>query len=120
FQLASVTAGGPAPILAVILLREFGTSMAIAAYISICAVISLACVCALRERSGTLDHQCPRADRCRYSLGAGGRADSATPENGSRRGAHVGWNQRQSKRARRSGSVTKRRGGIVIAGGPDS
>jgi MFS family permease len=57
FQLASVTAGGPAPILAVILLREFGTSMAIAAYISICAVISLACVYALRERSGTLDHQ---------------------------------------------------------------
>jgi MFS family permease len=57
FQLASVTAGGPAPILAVLLLREFGTSMAIAAYISICAVISLACVFALRERTGTLDLQ---------------------------------------------------------------
>jgi hypothetical protein len=57
FQLASVTAGGPAPLLAVLLLREFGTSMAIAAYISICAVISLACVYALSERSGTFDHQ---------------------------------------------------------------
>jgi MFS family permease len=57
FQLASVTAGGPAPILAVILLREFGTSMAIAAYISICAVISLACVYALTEHAGTFDQQ---------------------------------------------------------------
>lgn len=57
FQLASVTAGGPAPILAVILLREFGTSMAIAAYMSICAVISLACVYTLGDRSGTLDDQ---------------------------------------------------------------
>ena len=57
FQLASVTAGGPAPILAVILLREFGTSMAIAAYISICAVISLACVYALTEHVGTFDQQ---------------------------------------------------------------
>lgn len=57
FQLASVTAGGPAPILAVLLLREFGTSMAIAAYISICAVISLACVYALTEHTGTFDRQ---------------------------------------------------------------
>jgi hypothetical protein len=31
--------------------------MAIAAYISICAVISLACVYALSERNGTLDRQ---------------------------------------------------------------
>jgi hypothetical protein len=31
--------------------------MAIAAYISICAVISLICVYALSERSGTFDHQ---------------------------------------------------------------
>jgi len=53
FRFASVTAGGPAPILAVILLREFGTSMAAAAYISICAVISVTCVYALSERSGT-------------------------------------------------------------------
>ena len=57
FQLASVTAGGPAPIMAVLLLREFGTSMAIAAYISICAVISLACVYALTEHAGTFDQQ---------------------------------------------------------------
>jgi hypothetical protein len=55
FQLASITAGGPAPIVAVLLMREFGTPMAVAPYISACAVISLVCVYALSERSGTLD-----------------------------------------------------------------
>ena len=56
YQLASLTAGGPAPILAVILFRQYGTSMAIAAYMSICAAISLACVYTLSEKAGTLDH----------------------------------------------------------------
>jgi MFS family permease len=57
YQLASITAGGPAPIIAVLLFREFGNSMAIAAYISICALISLVCVHALSDRTGHLDHQ---------------------------------------------------------------
>jgi metabolite-proton symporter len=56
YQLASITAGGPAPILAVILLERFGTSMAIAWYMSICALISLVCVSRLREGAGMLDH----------------------------------------------------------------
>jgi len=41
----------------VLLLREFGTSMAIATYMSICAVISLVCVYRLSEGAGRLDHQ---------------------------------------------------------------
>ena len=57
YQLASITAGGPAPIIALILLREFGTSTAIAVYMSICALISLACVAVLKEKAGSLDHQ---------------------------------------------------------------
>lgn len=57
YQLASVTAGGPAPILAALLLRHFGTSTAIATYMAVCALISLACVYALSDRGGTLDHQ---------------------------------------------------------------
>jgi len=57
YQLASITAGGPAPILAAILLREFGTSTAIAVYMSVCSVISLASVLMLRDHSGTLDRQ---------------------------------------------------------------
>ena len=56
YQLASITAGGPAPIIAVLLYQQFGTSRAIAVYMSICALISLACVYVLRDRSGTLDH----------------------------------------------------------------
>ena len=56
YQLASITAGGPAPIVAVILLREFGTSTAIAVYMAICSAISLACVYRLSDRAGRLDH----------------------------------------------------------------
>jgi MFS family permease len=56
YQLASITAGGPAPIIALLLMREFGTSTAVAVYMSICALISLACVFALRDRAGALDH----------------------------------------------------------------
>ena len=55
YQLASITAGGPAPIVAVLLLRQYGTSTAIAIYMSLCALISLICVFALRDRTGTLD-----------------------------------------------------------------
>ena len=57
YQLASITAGGPAPIIAVLLYQQFGTSRAVAVYMSVCALISLACVYVLRERSGTLDHR---------------------------------------------------------------
>ena len=55
YQLASITAGGPAPIIAALLLREYGTSMAIATYVSICAMISLACVYRLSDQVGHLD-----------------------------------------------------------------
>ena len=57
YQLASITAGGPAPIVAVLLLREFGTSSSIAVYMAICSAISLACVYALPDRAGELDQR---------------------------------------------------------------
>jgi MFS family permease len=41
YQLASVVAGGPAPLIAAALLAHFGSSDAIAVYIVGCAVISL-------------------------------------------------------------------------------
>jgi MFS family permease len=56
YQLASITAGGPAPIIALYLFATFKTSMAVAAYVSVTALISLACVLVLRERAGSLDH----------------------------------------------------------------
>lgn len=55
YQLASITAGGPAPLIAVWLYRTYGTSMAVAAYVSITAVISLICVALLKDQTGHLD-----------------------------------------------------------------
>lgn len=57
YQLASITAGGPAPLIAVLLYRQFGTSTAIAVYMAICSLISLVCVILLKDRTGTLDHK---------------------------------------------------------------
>lgn len=57
YQLASITAGGPAPLIAVLLYQRFGTSTAVAVYMAICSFISLICVFALRDRTGTLDQQ---------------------------------------------------------------
>jgi len=42
YQLASVTAGGPAPLIATALLAAYGSGYVIAAYIAICAVVSIA------------------------------------------------------------------------------
>jgi hypothetical protein len=57
YQLASITAGGPAPIIATLLFREYGTSTAIAVYIAICSVISLVCVFLLPEGAGQRDRE---------------------------------------------------------------
>ena len=56
YQLASITAGGPAPIIALYLFATFKTSMAVATYVSVSALISLVCVFLMRERAGSLDH----------------------------------------------------------------
>jgi len=55
YQLASITAGGPAPIVALYLYESYRTSTAIAIYIAITAVISLVCVALLHDRAGALD-----------------------------------------------------------------
>ncbi len=44
YQLASITAGGPAPLVALYLYQTFGSSTPIAFYLVICSVISLVCV----------------------------------------------------------------------------
>jgi MFS family permease len=51
YQLASLTAGGPAPLIAVWLLDTFKSSSAIAAYMALCALVSLVSALALKERS---------------------------------------------------------------------
>jgi metabolite-proton symporter len=56
YQLASITAGGPAPIIALYLYETYQTSMAVAAYVAVTGFISLVSVWLLRDRDGTLDH----------------------------------------------------------------
>ncbi|OGQ14423.1 MAG: MFS transporter [Deltaproteobacteria bacterium RBG_16_71_12] len=51
YQLASITAGGPAPMIAVWLEHRYGSSTAIAAYLSLAALVSLASVWFLPDRS---------------------------------------------------------------------
>ncbi len=57
YQLASLVAGGPAPLIATALLVHFGSSTAIAAYIVICAVISLTALWLLPRRRTTDDSE---------------------------------------------------------------
>ena len=55
YQLASLTAGGPAPIVALYLFETFRTSTAIAAFMSVSALIGLAALSAMRDKAGELD-----------------------------------------------------------------
>jgi metabolite-proton symporter len=50
YQLASITAGGPAPIVALWLFQRAGTSMAVAAYLSLTSVVSLGALALLSRR----------------------------------------------------------------------
>lgn len=52
YQLASITSGGPAPIIATWLLHKYGTSTAISCYIAGIAAISLISATFLKDRSG--------------------------------------------------------------------
>jgi metabolite-proton symporter len=49
YQLASIIAGGPAPLIATALLASYHTWVAIAAYISACAIISLIATAMMRD-----------------------------------------------------------------------
>ena len=51
YQLASVFAGGPAPLVATWLLHETGTPYSISVYIVVAAVITVVCCLALADRS---------------------------------------------------------------------
>src|SRR6184192_854251 len=51
YQLASITAGGPAPIVALWLFERYRSSTAVAAYVAVCAVVSLMALWLLPDRS---------------------------------------------------------------------
>jgi MFS family permease len=52
YQLASVIAGGPAPLIATWLFRAFHSGSAIAVYIALCAIITLAATAAMTDHTG--------------------------------------------------------------------
>jgi metabolite-proton symporter len=52
YQLASVIAGGPAPLIATWLYGEFKSAYAIAAYIAVCAVITLIATAMMKDYTG--------------------------------------------------------------------
>jgi MFS family permease len=52
YQLASVTAGGPAPLIATALLAAYGSGYVIAGYIALCAVVSVIATVLLPDRTG--------------------------------------------------------------------
>jgi MFS family permease len=51
YQLASIFAGGPAPLVAVALFQAYKTGTAVAVYILVCAIITLIAVSLMRERA---------------------------------------------------------------------
>ena len=57
YHLASITAAGPAPLVAAYLFQRFHTGMAIAAFVLVSCLISLATLFALKDHSGELDEQ---------------------------------------------------------------
>jgi len=51
YQLASILAGGPAPLIATALLAQYHTGYAIAAYVAVCAIISLVATSFMTDRT---------------------------------------------------------------------
>jgi uncharacterized membrane protein YjdF len=62
YQLASVIAGGPAPLIAAWLLATYGSGYAIAAYIALCAILSLIATSMLKDYTNRdISHDYDRA-----------------------------------------------------------
>ena len=55
YHLAAITAGGPAPLIAAYLYERFQTPVAVAAFVLVSAVISLATFPWLKDHAGSLD-----------------------------------------------------------------
>jgi MFS family permease len=52
YQLASLTAGGPAPIIATALLAAYGSGYVIAGYIAVCAIVSIVATALMPDYTG--------------------------------------------------------------------
>ena len=78
YQLASIFAGGPAPLIATALFGAYKTGMAVAGYIAVCAIISLIAAWLMRERART-DVEVEFAE---LEAAAGGRVPTAVSASG--------------------------------------
>ena len=73
YQLASVIAGGPAPIIATALFAAYGSGQAVAVYIAVCAVITLASTALMPDYTGkNISMEYDEAVGKRVPVGAGG------------------------------------------------
>ena len=52
YQLASIIAGGPAPIIATALYKDYGTPYAVAGYILVCAIVSIVAAAIMKDYTG--------------------------------------------------------------------
>ena len=52
YQLASITAGGPAPLIATALLAAYGSGYVIAGYIAVCAIVSIIATVMMPDYTG--------------------------------------------------------------------
>ncbi|HKS89815.1 MAG TPA: MFS transporter [Stellaceae bacterium] len=52
YQLASLTAGGPAPIIATALLAAYGSGYVIGGYIAVCAIVSIVATALMQDHTG--------------------------------------------------------------------
>jgi metabolite-proton symporter len=75
YQLASITAGGPAPIIAIWLLQTYQTSTAIAVYLAVASVVSLLALYALSLRRA---HDLEGPQDVGHQGGAGSRSREET------------------------------------------
>jgi len=65
YQLASITAGGPAPLIATALLVAFGSGYVIAGYIAVCAVVSIIATALMPDYTGrdiSAEHSLPQPE----------------------------------------------------------
>jgi MFS family permease len=73
YQLSSVFAGGPAPLIATALYAAYRSGMAVAVYIAVCAVITIVATALMRERSREdvdVDHVAHERERLAAGISA--------------------------------------------------
>src|SRR6202048_5072218 len=84
YQLASVIAGGPAPLIATWLFAQYGSAYAVAFYILVCAVLTLVATSMMTDYTGKdIEGEYEQRTRCIRGLVPGGALDATSHVDGS-------------------------------------